>query len=99
MWTIKSAMDWRDKDYQSLVLKKAPVPTQCYGFMVCVKTTSIGVSMDKTVTGVGLHLYFSRTPKLKNDKVANIRPHSVGYILCYISLEIMKVQDIEIQRW
>jgi hypothetical protein len=55
--------------------------------------------MDKTVTGVGLHLYFSRTPKLKNDKVANIRPHSVGYILCYISLEIMKVQDIEIQRW
>jgi len=48
-------MDWRDKDYQSPAPKKAPVPTQCDGFMVCVKTTSIGVSMDKTVTGVELH--------------------------------------------
>jgi hypothetical protein len=99
LWAIKSVMNLRDEDYQSPTPKKAPVPTQCYGFMVCVNTTSIGVSMAKTVTGVGLHLYFSRTPKLKNDKVANIRPHSVGYILCYISLEIMKVQDIEIQRW
>ena len=99
MCTIKSVMNGRDKDYQSLAPKKAPVQNQCDGFMVCSKTTAIGVSMDKTVTGVGLHLYFSRTPKLKNDKVANIRPHSVGYILCYISLEIMKVQDIEIQRW
>jgi len=92
-------MDWRDEDYQSLALKKTPVLTQSDGFMGYVKTTSISVSMDKTVTGVGLHLYFSRASKLKNDKVANIRPHSVGYILCYISLEIMKVQDIEIQRW
>jgi hypothetical protein len=47
-------MDWRDKDYQSQAPKKTPVPTQCDGFMVCVKTTSIGVSMDKTVTGVDL---------------------------------------------
>jgi hypothetical protein len=99
VWLLRSVMDWRDKDYQSPAQKKAPVQNQCDDFMVCVNTTSIGVSMAKTVTGVGLHLYFSRTPKLKNDKVANIRPHSVGYILCYISLEIMKVQDIEIQRW
>ena len=55
-------MDWRDEDYQSPAPKKVPVPTQCDGFMVCFKTTSIGVSMDKTVTGVDLHLYFSRTP-------------------------------------
>jgi hypothetical protein len=48
-------MDWRDKDYQSLAPKKAPVQNQCDDFMVCSKTTSIGVSMDKTVTGVGLH--------------------------------------------
>ena len=55
VWTIKSVMNGRAKDYQSLALKKTPVPTQCDGFMVCVKTTSIGVSMDKTVTGVELH--------------------------------------------
>ena len=48
-------MDWRDEDYQSSALKKAPVKDQCDGFMVCFKTTSIGVSMDKTVTGAGLH--------------------------------------------
>ena len=24
VWTIRSAMDWRDEDYQSLVLKKVP---------------------------------------------------------------------------
>ena len=44
------------------VSKKDPVPTQCYGFMVCVKTTSIGVSMDKTVTGVGVtSIFFKNT--------------------------------------
>jgi hypothetical protein len=48
-------MDWRDKDYQSPAPKKAPVQNQCDDFMMCSKTTSIGVSMDKTVTGVGLH--------------------------------------------
>jgi hypothetical protein len=28
-------MDWRDKDYQSPNLKKAPVLNQCNGFIVC----------------------------------------------------------------
>ena len=79
--------------------KKSSGKGSVNAFRNVIQKTRIGDSMDKTVTGVGLHLYFSRTPKLKNDKVANIRPHSVGYILCYISLEIMKVQDIEIQRW
>ncbi len=51
--------------------------------------------MDKTVTGVGLHLYFSRASKLKNDKVANIRPHSVGYIL----KQDVIVQIIEVQHY
>ena len=54
-WTIKSVIDWRDEDYQSPAPKKVPVPTQCDGFMVCVKTASIIVSLDKTVTGVELH--------------------------------------------
>ena len=25
VWAIRSVMDWRDKDYQSLILKKAPL--------------------------------------------------------------------------
>ena len=55
MWTIRSVMDWRDKDYQSLAPKKAPVKDQCHGFYDVQKKITIDVSMDKTVTGAGLH--------------------------------------------
>ena len=37
VWVLGSVMDWRDKDYQSLAPKKAPVLNQCDGFMVCRK--------------------------------------------------------------
>jgi hypothetical protein len=37
VWTIKSVMNGRAKDYQSLALKKTPVLNQCDGFMMCRK--------------------------------------------------------------
>ena len=37
VWTIKLVMNGRAKDYLSLTPKKAPVPIQCDGFMMCRK--------------------------------------------------------------